>query len=350
MRSYITKLLRFFDRSGKIRLGGLFILICIITCLEMFGLSLVFPLMEGLKNPEAIIQLPGLSFIYHNYFLNEPKYFLLVLSIVCAVTYIFKNLIMLMMIYLQTRFVQNCTARMAHLLFKGYLGLPYTYHMQRNTAELLRNLENSVIVVFNKGLISILYLLMDGMIMIGLLSVLFIIDFWSTLLVILMLTICFSVFYFVVQKRLHVWSTTEHSLIAEIYKLINKSGEENSIHLKNFVEIPENWKDEELNTKWDKIKKIRDEANISIEAQRAEKIIGSSLEAKIQIKIKEEIYNVAKNEDFAEICITSSASILKDDNIKNDIQVNTQKAVGKKCPVCWKISENGCKKHDHLKL
>jgi isoleucyl-tRNA synthetase len=136
----------------------------------------------------------------------------------------------------------------------------------------------------------------------------------------------------------------------EIYKLTNKSEEENSIHLKNFVEIPENWKDEELNTKWEKIKKIRDEANISIEAQRAEKIIGSSLEANIQIKIKEEIYNVAKNEDFAEICITSSASILKDDNIKNDIQVNTQKAVGNKCPVCWKISENDCKRHSHLKL
>ncbi len=136
----------------------------------------------------------------------------------------------------------------------------------------------------------------------------------------------------------------------EIYKLTNKSEEQNSIHLKKFDEIPENWKNDELNTKWEKIKKIRDEANISIETQRADKIIGSSLEAKIQIKLKSELYNIAKNEDFSEICITSSASISKDDNIKNDIQVNTMKAIGNKCPVCWKISENECIRHGHLKL
>tara|TARA_B100000686_G_scaffold121236_1_gene128317 strand:- start:4697 stop:7435 length:2739 start_codon:yes stop_codon:yes gene_type:complete len=136
----------------------------------------------------------------------------------------------------------------------------------------------------------------------------------------------------------------------EIYKLTNKSEEQNSIHLKKFDEIPENWKNEELNTKWEKIKKIRDEANISIETQRADKIIGSSLEAIIQIKLKSELYNIAKNEDFSEICITSSASISKDDNIKNDVQVNTLKAIGNKCPVCWKISENECIRHGHLKL
>jgi len=136
----------------------------------------------------------------------------------------------------------------------------------------------------------------------------------------------------------------------EIYKLINKSEEKNSIHLKNFVDIPENWKDEELDSKWEKIKKIRDKANISIEAQRADKIIGSSLEASIQIKLKEELYNFAKNEDFSEICITSLATISKDDKIENDIQINTLKATGKKCPVCWKISENDCKRHGHLKL
>jgi len=136
----------------------------------------------------------------------------------------------------------------------------------------------------------------------------------------------------------------------EIYKLTNKSEEQNSIHLKKFDEIPENWKNDELNTKWEKIKKIRDEANISIETQRADKIIGSSLEAIIQIKLKSELYNIAKNEDFSEICITSSASISKDDNIKNDIQVNTMKAIGNKCPVCWKISENECIRHGHLKF
>ena len=36
----------------------------------------------------------------------------------------------------------------------------------------------------------------------------------------------------------------------EIYRLVNKEGE-NSIHLKNFLQIPESWKNEELNLNWE---------------------------------------------------------------------------------------------------
>ena len=44
----------------------------------------------------------------------------------------------------------------------------------------------------------------------------------------------------------------------------------------------------------EKIIDIRNEANSSIEAMRAEKIIGSSLEANIEIKLDEESYNLEK--------------------------------------------------------
>jgi len=133
----------------------------------------------------------------------------------------------------------------------------------------------------------------------------------------------------------------------EIYRLINKE-EENSIHLKNFIKIPEKWKNEEIDSNWEKIKKIRDVANISIESQRAIKVIGSSLEADIQIKLKKNYYNIAKNNDFSEICITSLASVTQDDKMEEDIQVICKKAEGTKCPVCWKISKTNCKKHGHL--
>ena len=107
---------------------------------------------------------------------------------------------------------------------------------------------------------------------------------------------------------------------------------------------------DELNSKWEKIKKIRDEAYISIENKRANKIIGSSLEANINIKLKGNLYNISKNEDFSEICITSHASIVQDDNIENDIEILTEKAEGNKCPVCWKISKEICEKHGHLSV
>lgn len=160
---------------------------------------------------------------------------------------------------------------------------------------------------------------------------------------------CISVLNIILQCLLKWFAPILSFTTEEIFGLINKNEKINSIHLTNFVEIPENWKNEELNANWNKIKKIRDEANISIESQRADKIIGSSLEANIQIKLKNELFNIAKNQDFSEICITSSALIMKDDQIESDIKVFTEKAAGKKCPVCWKISKSDCTRHGHLK-
>ena len=130
----------------------------------------------------------------------------------------------------------------------------------------------------------------------------------------------------------------------EIFKLVNKQNN-SSIHLKKFVKIPVNWKNEKLNERWSKLIKIRDVANISIENKRAEKIIGSSLEATIKIKLKKDLYDLAKNFYFDEICITSGAELSLDNNIGNEILVDTFKAEGEKCNVCWKIKKGKCERH-----
>ena len=62
------------------------------------------------------------------------------------------------------------------------------------------------------------------------------------------------------------------------------------------------------------------------------------------------MFNLAQNQDFSEICITSSASISNDSNLEKEIEVVSSKASGKKCPVCWKISHKICEKHGHLSI
>ena len=69
----------------------------------------------------------------------------------------------------------------------------------------------------------------------------------------------------------------------EIFTLINK--DEKSIHLEKFMEFPKSFENNQLNNKWIELKKIRDICNISIEAKRATKEIGSSLEANILINL-----------------------------------------------------------------
>ena len=89
--------------------------------------------------------------------------------------------------------------------------------------------------------------------------------------------------------------------------------------------------------------KIRNICNISIEEKRANKEIGSSLEANLNIHMDQKLEKITKNIDFSELCITSKAEISFKENLETSAQ--TTKAKGAKCPVCWKISEVSCPRH-----
>tara|TARA_Y100000591_G_scaffold239725_1_gene210352 strand:+ start:117 stop:2831 length:2715 start_codon:yes stop_codon:yes gene_type:complete len=127
----------------------------------------------------------------------------------------------------------------------------------------------------------------------------------------------------------------------EIYQLVSKK--KKSIHLEKFLNFPNKFKNSELNEKWKKLLKIRDLCNISIEEKRASKEIGSSLEASLIIKLNENDYDIVKDVDLSELCITSSVELKTIG--RNDTTVETVKAKGNKCPVCWKISEKPCERH-----
>ena len=132
----------------------------------------------------------------------------------------------------------------------------------------------------------------------------------------------------------------------EIYRIIKKDGK--SIHLESFPSIPKKWKNDELNRRWEELIKIRDLCNISIENKRSEKKIGSSLEANIDLKLNNELFNKFNKFDFEELLIVSKVVVTKDDKISEDLMVNSSKANGKKCPVCWKIRENECERHGQI--
>ena len=127
----------------------------------------------------------------------------------------------------------------------------------------------------------------------------------------------------------------------EIFRLLSDSNK--SIHLEKFIDFPEIFKNEKLNKKWIELIKLRNICNISIEDKRAKKEIGSSLEASLRIQLNKKNLEMTQDIDLAELCITSSVSVEKIDT--DEIVVETKKAKGIKCDVCWKISIEPCERH-----
>ena len=144
----------------------------------------------------------------------------------------------------------------------------------------------------------------------------------------------------------------------EIYKIIYNN--EKSIHLENFSTIPEKWLNKNLGNKWNQLKLVRQVCNVAIEVKRTNKELGSSLEADLEIFLEKKYLDLVKNIDLSEFCITSKAKaqilngqkdleLFKLENIQG-IGVLVKKAVGNKCPRCWKIFEESCNRCKNAKI
>ena len=132
----------------------------------------------------------------------------------------------------------------------------------------------------------------------------------------------------------------------EIYQLVKRKNK--SIHLEKFLDLPKSFKNDVIYKKWLELIKIRDICNVSIEEKRANKEIGSSLEADLDVKLNNKFKQIVESVDFSELCITSKAEIDFDE--KTEVSVTTKKALGKKCKVCWKIKLDPCERHPKCQI
>ncbi len=126
----------------------------------------------------------------------------------------------------------------------------------------------------------------------------------------------------------------------EIFSLVTKSSK--SIHELELPKLSDNLKDDLIYEKWKSLFKIKQEANIAIEAKRSSKEIGSSLEAEIEIHANDKNHQILQNLDLAEYFITSKATLFKNSENNKDTTIKVKKTSGEKCPRCWKILSTKC--------
>jgi isoleucyl-tRNA synthetase len=119
-----------------------------------------------------------------------------------------------------------------------------------------------------------------------------------------------------------------------------------SVHLKTFPAIPAEWRDKALAEKWERIWQVRGVVTGALEVERREKRIGSSLEAAPVIHITDKaLYGAVKDEDWAEIAITSAATLTSGKAPESAFTLDDAPGVavvpglaeGRKCARSWKV-------------
>lgn len=132
-----------------------------------------------------------------------------------------------------------------------------------------------------------------------------------------------------------------------------KKNTQESIHLQQFLPIPKQWCNKDLAQDWQIVRQVRREVTNALEQARAQKEIGSSLEAQITLYCWDKrVIQSLSPLDMAEICITSGFVVEEvtpemgqegNENEKLPIAVRVEKAKGRKCARSWRYTEDvGC--------
>jgi isoleucyl-tRNA synthetase len=118
-----------------------------------------------------------------------------------------------------------------------------------------------------------------------------------------------------------------------------------SAHVESFPDIPSHWRDEALAKKWEGVRAVRSVVTGALEIERAQKRIGSSLEAAPIVYVADGALRMdLDGVDFAEICIVSDIRIETGEGPADafrlvevaGVAVAPSRAQGVKCARSWK--------------
>jgi isoleucyl-tRNA synthetase len=161
----------------------------------------------------------------------------------------------------------------------------------------------------------------------------------------------------------------------EVWAFIPATDKEPSVHLADFPELHEEWLDEPLTKKWDTILAVRTETAKVLEKLRADRVIGHSLDAKVEIFAKPALYSFLMDytRELSSIFIVSEALVRpfseapesayesvattpisnnpkEIEAVEEPFKIAASPAEGVKCERCWGIKRDVGSSESHPTL
>ena len=201
------KLLSFLSLSEKKKAGILLLMILTMALLDTIGVASILPFMAVLSNPDLI----ETNFILNKIFqvssiigVDSNQKFLLFLGICVFILLVFSTIFRSFTIYTQVRFVEMREYSIGKKLVERYLHQPYSWFLNRNSADLGKTILSEVQQVILGGMSPMLELIAKSMVAIALITLLMITDFELATIVGFSLAIVYGLIYKYTRRYLNL--------------------------------------------------------------------------------------------------------------------------------------------------
>ncbi|MCP2728636.1 ABC transporter ATP-binding protein [Limnofasciculus baicalensis] len=157
MIKYLSKVL--YVLSGrKSKLLLILLMFVGTSVLEALGIGLIGPFITIASKPESIHTIGVLDWVYRQLGLQSSSHFIPVLGLVIIFIFCFKSISYFLARTYIYKFTFDQKRQQMSRLLHAYLAVPYTFHLSRNTASLIKN----IILETNSFTLSCMQPLLEG--------------------------------------------------------------------------------------------------------------------------------------------------------------------------------------------
>jgi ATP-binding cassette, subfamily B, bacterial PglK len=175
------------------------------TVLEAFSIGLVVPAIAVLTEPANVPDYLFLRFMQQVVAGTDVALMIVVAMVVLAAVFIVKTAFLAFLAWKQSSFAFAVQENLSQRLFGIYLCQPYTFYLQRNSAQLIRNTMTEVNHFANRAITPALLLLSETLVLIGLCVLLFVVEPLGATVVTLTLGTAALIFHRVTRARIASW-------------------------------------------------------------------------------------------------------------------------------------------------
>lgn len=214
---FIYKVKNILTSKQKKEFISISFLLMISVIFEMFGLGIMLPLLGVMLNKNFSQDYPFFEKII--LFIGNPSQNkLIILGFGMLIFFYFIKLLFTMFLnWKQAKFSANISEFFSLKLFSGYLNMPYGFHLNRNSSHLIHNITGEV-AMFSTVTQSLMILLTELSIIMGVAIMLIIIEPIGSIIIILFMAISAFIFYNVTRKWLIRWGNDRQSCDLQISK------------------------------------------------------------------------------------------------------------------------------------
>ena len=176
MLNIIQKFRDLLDARERRNAVILFLMILVTGVLEAVGVASVMPFLSVLSNPEVIQEKASLKWAFDTLGFTSPDSFLFVLGIAVFFVVVFGLSFRALTEYFLARYTQMRNYTLSSRLLRGYLSRPYSWFLNRHSADLGKTILSEVQQVVMQTLLPTAEVIAKGVIALCLVGMLLVID------------------------------------------------------------------------------------------------------------------------------------------------------------------------------